>query len=139
MIRVKIRLLCSLLALAVIWTVSGIAFTSLAGGRHLLTAWLVWGTAIFLVGWVVVGLPVVALGDRVASRKYLPVVSLSSGLGGAFFLFLPDLVARFTGRVYSYEWSLADLVWPAIGFSMAAATALMYWILLRRFPAGSGH
>jgi hypothetical protein len=96
-------------------------------------AWFVGGTAIFLVGWIAVGVPIVALGERVSAIKYFPIIALVSGLGGALILFLPDLVIRMTDRRHQYPWSLADLGWPGIGFACAAATALMYCILLHNF------
>ncbi len=132
---VKTRLICSLLALGIVWALSGILFT-FANGVGFLRAWLIGGTAMFLLGWIIVGFPIVALGDRISSIRYFFVVALISGLGGASILFLPDLLTRITDRKHQYPWSLVDLGWPAIGFSIGAATALMYCIFLRNSIAG---
>jgi hypothetical protein len=84
------------------------------------------------------GLPIIALGDRVSSIKYFPLVALASGLGGAFILFVPDVLIRITDRKHQYAWSRADWGWPGIAFAIAAATALMYCILLRNSHASEG-
>jgi hypothetical protein len=63
-----------------------------------MTTWLLGGTAIFLVGWIAVGLPIIAFGERVSSIKYVPIIALASGVGGALILFLPDLLIRMTDR-----------------------------------------
>ena len=131
MTMVKARLICSLVALALVWASSGVLFTTLVSGVGLMQAWLVGGTVMFLIGWVVVGLPLVALGECASSVKHFPIIVFASGLGGALILFLPDLLIRMADWRHQYPWSRADLGWPAIGFGCAAATALLYCILLR--------
>jgi hypothetical protein len=128
---ITIRLTCSLLVLGISWAISGSTFIALANGSDLLRAWLTAGSVIFLVGWILVGLPLVALGDRISSPKYFPVITIASGLTGALILFVPDLLIRAMDRSHQYPWSLSDLVWPGIAFSIAAPTALLYCILLR--------
>ena len=130
------RLICLLLALGVSWALFGSIFVSLANGSHLLSAWMIGGTIIFLAGWIVVGLPLVALGDRISSLKYVPVITIAPGLAGGLILFVPDLLIRAMDRNHQYPWSLSELAWPAIAFSIAALTALTYCILLRTSIVG---
>jgi hypothetical protein len=130
------RLTCSLLVLGISWALSGSVFAVLIQRSDFLRAWFIGGTIIFLMGWIIVGLPLVALGDRISSVKYFPVITIGSGLTGAFILFIPDLMARVLDQKRQYPWSLSELVWPGIGFSIAAPTALIYCILLRMSMSG---
>jgi hypothetical protein len=126
-----IRLICSVLVLGISWAISGSIFVALANGSDLLKAWLIGGTLFFVAGWVVVGLPLVALGSRICSPNYFPFITIAAGTAGGAIVFILELVMRSMDRAHHYPWSLSDLVWPGIAFSIAAPTALVYCILLR--------
>jgi hypothetical protein len=73
----------------------------------------------------VVGLPLVALADRI---RHLPLIltAFIGGLGGALLILSPNLLARILDpQVHYAPFSLNDLSWPAAAFVIAAATTAL--------------
>src|SRR5579872_2628818 len=90
-----VRLLCSILATAICWAIAGIVLCVIIAGPGTLAAWLMWGTGVCFIGWVPVGIPLVAAGDRICR---LPPVALALGVGscGVLLMGLPYLTAVLT-------------------------------------------
>lgn len=147
-----IRLVCSLLAVAAIWMVQGAyhAFHSwkfwngipITDQLHLTwtdtRGWLLW-TAIFcVIGWVVVGLPIVALGGRVLSAS-LWRVSLSVGAAGGAIMLIPTLfwtvgVGQADTLLHPFAW-----VFCGVAFAIAVFTMILYRLLVQLATrAGAG-
>jgi len=118
-------------AVAATWLVSGVIFVSLIRGPGTVAAWLIWGTGVFAAGWILVVLPIVALGDRIL-RMGVIGLALAAGTGGVFVIELPYLITRvLTPRIH-YIWSVRDLVWPSLAFGAGAFTGCVYRMLLSR-------
>lgn len=56
-------------------------------------AWLIWGTLFFLCGWMLVGLSIIALGERIL-RTSQSLVMIVAGIGGAVVTLLPIALTR---------------------------------------------
>ena len=109
--------------------------------------WCIWGTMVFAVGWIVVGLPIIALGDRVSRIPYM-IVALVGGLGGAFAIDLPGLLFWLfanepvqpgqtnTGLLAGII-SGAALGWDGIAFAIAAPASVLYRMFLGRATSKS--
>ena len=124
------RVSCSLKAVGLIWLVSGVVFVLAIRGPNTVIAWVIWGTAVFVVGWLLVGLPFVALGDTVLRMSAVPLV-LAAGAGGVAVAELPNAIIRILEPATHFVWSVRDLIWPGLAFVIAASSAWLYRILLR--------
>jgi hypothetical protein len=47
------------------WLIAGVVFCVLVKGPGTVSYWVIWGTGVFFSGWLVIALPLVAIGDRV--------------------------------------------------------------------------
>jgi len=109
----------------------GVIFVSLIRGPGTVAAWLIWGTGVFATGWILVALPIVALGDKIV-RIGVIGLPLVAGAGGVFVIELPYLITRvLTPRIH-YIWSVRDLVWPSLAFGAGAFAACVYRMLISR-------
>ena len=126
-VSLRRRVSCSLEALSVAWLISGSVFAVFVQGPNTISAWLIWGTFFFLAGWMLVGLPVIALGDRVL-RMNLLLLMIVAGIGGAVVMLLPIVFTKMlaTSGGYRWSWSLGDFLWPGAAFSIAAPTGWLY-------------
>ena len=106
----------------------GVIFVSLIRGPGTVAAWLIWGTGVFATGWILVALPIVALGDKIV-RIGVIGLPLVAGAGGVFVIELPSLITRvLTPRIH-YIWSVRDLVWPSLAFGVGAFAGCVYRML----------
>jgi hypothetical protein len=87
------RLSYATAAVAAAWLVSGVIFVSLIRGPGTVAAWLIWGTGIFATAWILVALPIVALGDRILRMSGIGL-PLAAGAEGVFVIELPYLITR---------------------------------------------
>jgi hypothetical protein len=124
------RISCSLEALSIAWLISGVVFAIFIKGPNTISAWLIWGTLFFVFGWVLVGIQIVAFGDRSLKVNQL-LLMLVVGAGGAVVMLLPILVTKVlaTKGGYRWSWSPGDFLWPGVAFSIAGPTGWLY----RRF------
>jgi hypothetical protein len=135
---------CSLSAAGIAWLISGIVFVVVVRGPAVIWGWLIWGTLFILAGWIIVGLPLVALGDKILRIGRL-LVMLIAGIGGALVMELPSffIMLATTNAGYRWSWSLGDLGWPTIAFAIAAPTGWLYRKLLQEeaqgFRCRAGH
>lgn len=82
------------------------------------------------MGWLVVGLPIIALGDRIRGVPY-PLLAFIGGLAGALLMLFPDVLARLTSPQAHYvPFSARDLRWPTVAFVVAAPTVTLYRFFL---------
>src|ERR1700712_2449547 len=86
------RLGASLQSVLLVWTIAGIAFCLLGHGPGKILVWTIWGGAMFIAGYLVVGLPLLAL-DHYLKNMHFGVLICIGGFGGAFFISLPRLLA----------------------------------------------
>lgn len=125
------RLSYATAAVAAAWLVSGVIFVSLIRGPGTVAEWLIWGTGVFATGWILVALPIVALGDRIL-RIGVIRLPLAAGAGGVFVIELPYLITRVLTPHIHYIWSVRDLVSPSLAFGAGAFAGCVYRILLSR-------
>jgi len=134
-----LRLLCSILAITVCWSIAGVFFSFLVKGPGTLVAWTIWGGAICFVGWVLVGIPLVAAGDRIY-RMRPAVLALGVGLCGALIMCLPYLSGLLThdfGAEGHIVVAPGSTFWKFEGsaFAIASVSALLYRGLLTKSQA----
>ena len=124
------RIACSLEATSITWLISGTVFALVVKGPNTIGAWLIWGTVFFLFGWTLVGLPVVALGDKVLRMSAFRLM-IVAGAGGALVMELPFIITKVVaaGARSLWSWNLQELAWPGVAFGIAALAAWLY----RRF------
>lgn len=137
------RLVCSLLAVAAGWSI-GAAYHAYLEWRfwhgipwadqlHLtwvgLRSWLIWTAVVCLIGWVLVGLPIVQWGER-AERAAIWRLVLLAGASGFAMLLVPTLiwsvgVGEPEALLHLYAWAFC-----AWGFAIAAMGMLFYRLFL---------
>jgi hypothetical protein len=125
---VGIRVACSFRALALVWLISGVVFCFAVKGPGTLVVWIIYGTFFFMVGWILVGLPLIAMGNRVCHVPALSFAALA-GLCGSFIVELPTLIIYILSLSRGPQrltWAFSDLVLPSAAFSVAASVAVLY-------------
>ncbi len=131
------RLACSCKALGIGWLVSGIVFAIVVKGPNTILGWCIWGTGFFALGWTLVGLPLIVLGERVR-RLPIPLLIMAGGLGGALTMAMPALIFGLRnppGVRLVTTWR--DFGWEAIAFAIASPTTALYRLFLNRtYTAG---
>jgi hypothetical protein len=127
------RVEASTKALGITWVLAGMVFCVAVKGPGTANAWLIWGSGVFTVAWLVVALPLIAIGDRVLR---LPALTLAFGGGfaGAFLMLSPNLVIRIVeSDVHWAPFSFRDFAWPGVAFAVAFVAVALY----RAFPVRS--
>ena len=136
-----VRVLCSILAITICWGIGGVVFCLLVKGSGTLAAWTIWGGGVCFVGWVLVGVPLVAAGDRIY-RMRPAVLALGVGLSGVLIMSLPYLVGLLTND-FGAEGHIVRMpgstFWKFEGsaFAIASVSALLYRSLLTKSHAST--
>src|ERR1700674_3452347 len=132
---VAMRLGYSLTALGVGWLISGVIFTLVARDPRAIFLWLFWATPFFVIGWILVGLPLTVLGDRIL-RISRPLLAVWGGLGGALSMASPGIVVGIVEpAAVHWDLSQAALAWELMAFVIAAPTTVLYRVFLDRNAA----
>ena len=127
------RIGASLKALALTWLIAGVVFCILVRGPGTLIAWVIWGTGVFLVGWLVIALPLIAIGDY-AMRLPGWALAFAGGCAGALLMMVPDLLVRSLQPNNNWTaFSFRDLAWPSVAFPVGFLAVALY----RTFLFGS--
>lgn len=134
---VKTRIAISLVALAIAWIVSGVATGWSLKDARAAFAFFLWSIPFFAAAWVVMGLPIIALGDRVLRVPQI-VLGISGAAAGTLVMVFPALVVWTIspGSGPHFHWSaFRDWSywkgWPAFGAAIGAGTTILYRWLLR--------
>lgn len=137
----EIRLECSAKAVVMSWLLFGALYSVitcvLARSLDPIGLWLFWGAPFFFAGWLVIGLPLVAVGDRICHIN-LFLIAILAGFSGDLLAILLTSVFDFfltdaPNRVAPWAWSMHDyLFWGIPGFVLSAITAGIYQSILRR-------
>lgn len=126
-----IRIANSLLALAVCWFVSGVASGLRIRDIGATLLFFIWSLPFFAVGWALVGIPIIAMGNRILK---IPKILLGAvgAAAGALIMLLPSLVFWALGSVNSpMNWAYLK-GWPAFGAGIGASGVILYsWLLSR--------
>jgi hypothetical protein len=122
---VSARVGTSVKALFLGWLISGTIFTLYERDPRAFALWF-WGMPWFIAGWVLVGLPLIALGDEVQRCPYL-LLALAGGLGGLLAMAWPIIFIH-TSPQWTGGWS----GWYVIASSIGALTTILYRLLFER-------
>ncbi|MEO8737370.1 MAG: hypothetical protein ABI380_12620 [Edaphobacter sp.] len=132
----QLRITISVAALAICWFVYGVAFGIYLRDVQGTVAFFIWSLPFFAVGWVLMGIPVIAMGNRI-----LKIPKILLGIAGAVAAVLIILALYFVlaviaqGTVHLSKWSWSSQTgWPLFGFGSAigASGAILYaWLFSR--------
>jgi hypothetical protein len=130
-----VRIQCSMLAILICWGIAGLLFNLFIKGPRVWITWLYWGGSFCFIGWILVGIPLVAAGNRIY-RIPPTLLTIGVGLCGALIVSLPfSIVARTLENL----WSSGGLAFEGSAFLIAASAALLYrTFLIKRQDAESG-
>jgi hypothetical protein len=123
-----------MLAISISWAAAGLVFISVVDGPGTFAAWMIWGGGVCFLGWLLVGIPLVAAGDRIF-RLHPATLALGAGFCGVVLMGLPNLTAILThnfGQGGRMELAPGPpfLKFEASAFLIAASAALLYRGLL---------
>ncbi|WP_144312458.1 hypothetical protein [Terriglobus saanensis] len=132
--NLPLRIAISFAALAICWYTSAVA----AGLRFQdpgMTALLfLWSLPFFAVGWVLAGIPMIAMGNRIL-RIHTILLGFAGAIAGAFAILIPFFVSAViaNGTINSSEWRWSSLEsWPAFGAGNGTCAVILYrWMLSR--------
>jgi hypothetical protein len=133
LLPVRARVAASLAAVGCVWLVSaGGSAVSLRDGSVFLP-WLVWSSIFFAAGWVLVGFPLIALGERATQLPLVLLLLLVVGwFGGMALVLLPGVIVG----MLSPQVHFAPLTWeylrgwPSMGGALGLVTVALYRVLL---------
>jgi hypothetical protein len=87
----------SLLALGPIWFVSGVAVAIQARDASVAPLVWVWSVPVFVFGWVLMGLPLIAMGDLVCRTPKI-ILGVAGAVAGILVILLPVAILELTDR-----------------------------------------
>jgi len=126
------RFEASIKALVATWLIAGVVFCIFVKGPGTVIAWMIWGTGVFLAGWLAIALPLIIIGDR-ALRLPTFALALAGGFLGGLLMLSPNLFVRVTHPTAHWTpFSLGDLAWPGIAFPVGFAGVALYRMFLSR-------
>jgi hypothetical protein len=140
-VPLKIRIRLSLIALGVTWLLSAIVLAVYSRDVQAFYLFVIWPVPFYIVGWVLLGLPVVSLSKRPRHMLGFAVMfSVAGALVGGLLVLSPAIFDRLIDpqRVVPFAWT--DLKsWPALGAANGAVPPLLYtWLLSRHAVSRAG-
>jgi hypothetical protein len=135
-IALKARIGFSLTAVGVTWLLSSIAFGIYARDARALVAFLLWSVPFFVLGWVVVGVPLIAWSHQFSRKPgFLLVLGITGALAGGLIMLAPGVYVRWVSpESHFMPYTLAELTgWPSLGAAIGATAMLFYGWLLSRY------
>ena len=136
-VNLKVRIKLSLLTLAISWFLSGLALGVRLWDARACFLFFVWSVPFFVVGWVLLGIPVIAMGTQILKLSYV-IIGVSGAVVGLFIMLLPAGWMIAHGSIqFKLNWSILN-GWPGFGAAIGAGGMLLYrWLLLRAVPSES--
>jgi hypothetical protein len=129
-----IRIANSIEAIGICWFVSGIASGLRFRDPRVSFLFFLWSLPFLAVGWVLVGIPIIAMGNRILKipKIFLGIVG---AIAGAFIILFPifvvSVISRGTVDFAGWRWSSLKS-WPAFGAAIGACAVSLYrWLLSR--------
>ena len=127
------RTACFLGTLGICWLVSGILFgvflRDVRGG----ILFLFWSPLLFAIGWIPVGIFIIAMGNRIL-RVPTIILVMAGAVGGAFVILFPyfvlAIIAHGTANIAGWHWSYLLNSGSASGVVNGACAAVIYHQLL---------
>jgi hypothetical protein len=127
------RIQASLLALAIAWFLSGLALGIRVWDARACFLFFVWSVPFFAVGWILLGIPVIAMGTQILKHSRV-VLGLSGAIAGFLVMLLPSTIIWMLTRGaehFKLDWSFFK-GWPGFGAVIGAGAMSSYrWLLSR--------
>src|ERR1700747_220368 len=100
------RVETSFFALAIAWFLSGIAFGLRFWDARACSLFFLWSMPFFAVGWVLLGIPVIAMGTRILEHSHI-VLGVSGAIAGLCIMLLPTVWMIALGAIqFKLDWSI---------------------------------
>jgi hypothetical protein len=126
-------------ALGICWFVSGIASGLCYRDARVSFLMFLWSVPFFVAGFVLVGIPIVAIGNRILKIPKI-LLGLAGAVGGAFVILLPALVlwaGSLGSEHFRLDWAYLK-GWPAFGAGIGVSGVILYsWLLSREVKRAS--
>jgi hypothetical protein len=135
-IVLKARIGFSLIAVGVTWLLSSIVFGIYVRDARALVAFLIWSVPFFALGWVLVGVPLIAWSDQFSRKPgFLLLLGITGALAGGLIMLVPGVYVRWVSPASHFmPYTMAELTgWPALGAAIGATAMLLYAWLLSRY------
>jgi hypothetical protein len=129
-----IRIAISLAVVAICWFVSAIASGLRFRDPAVSVLLFLWSPPFFAVGLVLVGIPIIAMGNRILRIPTI-LFGIVGAIAGAFVTIFPffvlAVISRGTVNFAGWRWSSLKS-WPAFGAGIGACAVILYrWLLSR--------
>jgi hypothetical protein len=135
-IALRTRIGLSLTAVGVTWLLSGVAFSIYYRDTRALYVFWIWSVPFFAVGWVIVGIPMIALSyQRPLTPGSSLILGITGALAGGMIMLAPGALARWISpQTHFVPFAWTELTgWPAFGAASGAAGPLFDSWLLSKF------
>jgi hypothetical protein len=135
-IALKARIGFSLTAVGVTWLLSSIAFSIYCRDARALVAFLIWSVPFFALGYVTVGLPLIALTSQLPLKPGpMLILGITGALAGGMIMLVPGVYVRWISPASHFmPYTMAELTgWPSLGAAIGATAMLFYAWLLSRY------
>jgi hypothetical protein len=127
------RIQASLFALAIAWLLSGLALGIRVWDARACFLFFVWSVPFFAVGWILLGIPVIAMGAQILKHSRV-VLGISGAIVGFFIMLLPYAIIWMItpgAKHFNLDWSFFK-GWPGFGAVIGAGAISSYrWLLAR--------
>ena len=134
-IALKARVGFSLTAVGVTWLLSSIAFGIYGRDARALVAFLIWSVPFFALGWLIVGIPLIAWGDRLPQNPgFTLILGIAGAVAGGMIMLVPGVYVRSVSPASHFmPYTIAELAgWPSLGAAIGATAMLFYaWLVAR--------
>jgi hypothetical protein len=121
------RILCSAGSLGAFWFLGGIGLALKVRDVQAALAFWIWSVPFFAAGWLLVGIPIILLANRLL--RLSPIIIGSAGAaGGPIIMLLPWAILKILshGREhYVLDWEYLR-GWPLFGGLLGAGGAILY-------------
>lgn len=133
-VSLTFRIACSLKALGICWLVSGLLFGSFFRDTRGFFLFFFWSVPFFVAGWILVGIPILAMGNRILKMPKI-FLGIAGAVAGAFLILFPffvvSVISRGTVDFTGWRWSSLKSG-PAFGAGIGASGVILYrWLLSR--------
>ncbi len=135
-IALKARIGFSLTAVGVTWLLSGIAFSIYGRDVRALVVFLIWSIPFFALGYVTVGVPLIAFTGQLPLKPGLTLIlGIAGVLVGGMIMLVPVVYVRWVSPASHFmPYTMADLTgWPLLGAAIGATAMSFYGWLLSRY------
>jgi hypothetical protein len=139
------RIATSLEALGIVWFVSGIAFGAHFRDVSASLLFFFWSVPFFAAGWILAGIPIIAMGSRILKIPVFVLGILGAAVGFFVILFFPlldwtiHLLRPVAGVRYGLDLRWSYLIgWPAFCAALGAGGMIIYrWLFSRMGAVGT--